>query len=272
MTRPDGTDGRPCQAGTSLPVPNPPGLSEIAYQVSDFTGFRRALLAPLPGEQQLTGWSPSAGDLGLQVLEWWAYLADILTFYNERIANNSYLRTAAGPQGPPEPNVAGLVRLLGYLARPGTTAHGVLAAIRRPGAPDEALVLPPGLQIVSTPTADIPAQVFETSDSASFAGPSDVPIGLPPNNDLFTGRRHVSGSGQPRSVLLAGHAAVQPDEQLVLVKQDCDGTTGELGAGDSARGNDGDRPGRRGQHASHPGQRRLDGNHRTSRRPATISC
>ena len=229
MTRPDWTDSRPYQAElTSMPVTNPPGLSEIGYQVSDFTGFRRALLAPLPGEEQLTAWSPSAGDLGLQVLEWWAYLADILTFYNERIANNSYLRTAAGPQGPPERNVAGLVRLLGYLARPGTTAHGVLAAIRRPGAPDEALVLPAGLQIVSTPTAGIPAQVFETSDAASFAGPSDGPIGLPPSNDLFHQAAATSGgSGQPRSVLLAGRAAVQPDEQLVLVKQNWDGTTGE---------------------------------------------
>ena len=229
MTRPDWTDRRPSRASpTSGPITNPPGLSEIAYQVSDFTGFRRALLAPLPGEQQLTGWSPGAGDLGLQVLEWWAYLADILTFYNQRIANNSYLRTAAGPQGPPERNVAGLVRLLGYLARPGTTAHGVVAAIRSPGAPDEDLLLPTGLPIVSTPAAGVPAQTFETGQSGSFTGPSDVPIGLPPNNDLFQQTGTTPGdSGQPRSVLLAGLAAVQPGEQFVLVKRGWDGCTGE---------------------------------------------
>jgi hypothetical protein len=227
MTRPDGTDGRPWQAGdTSLPVTNPPGLSEIAYQVSDFTGFRRALLTPLPGEQQLTGWSPGPGDLGLQVLEWWAYLADILTFYNERIANNSYLRTAAGPQGPPVRNVAGLVRLLGYLGRPGTTAQGVLAAIRSPGAPEEDLIVPAGLPITSTPAAGVPAQVFETGGSVRFRGPSDVPIGLPPDDNLFQPADTTPGdAGQPKSVLLAGRATVQPGDQLVLVKQAWDGCT-----------------------------------------------
>ena len=200
---------------------NPPGLSEIAYRAGDFTSFRRALLAPLPGEQQLASWSPSPGDLGLQVLEWWAYLADILTFYNEQIANNSYLRTAAGPQGPPERNVAGLVRLLGYLPRPGTTAHGVLAAIRGPGAPEEELVLPAGLQVISTPTASTPAQVFETGDTASFPGPSDVPISLPPDTHLF----QPTGAG-PAEAGAAGRARCRPARRsLVLVKQGWDGST-----------------------------------------------
>src|SRR6202041_2638662 len=58
-------------------VENPPGLSTIAYRVDDFAGFRRALLEPLVDEPALLGWRPASGDLGLQLLEWWAYLADI---------------------------------------------------------------------------------------------------------------------------------------------------------------------------------------------------
>ena len=50
----------------------------------------------------LTAWNsgrgidsdPSVIDLGVMMVEWFAYLADILTFYNERIANEDYLRTA----------------------------------------------------------------------------------------------------------------------------------------------------------------------------------
>ncbi len=227
MTGPQRREDPDLAASAVTPVTNPPGLSEVTYRVSDFTGFRQALLTPLPGEQKLSAWSPGVGDLGLQVLEWWAYLADILTFYNERIANNSYLRTAAGPQGPPDRNVAGLVRLLGYQARPGTTAHGMLAAIRGPGAPDEALVIPAGLQIVSTPSATAPAQTFETDSSARFPGPSDVLIGLPADPSLF----HQAGptpaeAGPSRSVLLAGKAAAGPGDSLVLVKQGWDGTSG----------------------------------------------
>ena len=87
----------PCPCGNvSDPqvVSNPPGLSQISYQVDDFTGFRRAMLRPLPGEQAIGAWRPAADDLGLQVIEWWAYLAQIIQFYNERQANESYLRTA----------------------------------------------------------------------------------------------------------------------------------------------------------------------------------
>ena len=95
-------------------VTNPPGLPAIADRVNDFAGFREALLQPLPGEQAIGAWRPVPGDLGLQVLEWWAYVADVLTFYNERHANESYLRTATRAS-----SVANLVALLGLPARTG---------------------------------------------------------------------------------------------------------------------------------------------------------
>jgi predicted phage baseplate assembly protein len=211
------------------------GPSQISYRVNDFAGFRRALLTPLHDEKQLADWSPKASDLGLQVLEWWAYLGDILAFYNERIANNSYLSTAAGPQAPPQSNAAGLAGLLGYRTQPATTAQGVLAAIRRPGPSDEDLVIGPGLQIVSTrqiastPAAGVKAQQpFETDgDATSFAGPSDVVIGLLPDEDLFQPVDATPEiSGHPKSVLLAGRATVQSSESLLLVKRGWDGTTG----------------------------------------------
>ena len=118
-------------------VQNQPGLGTIAYRVDDFSGFRRALLRPLAGEQALLGWRPAPGDLGLQLLEWWAYLADILTFYNERIANEDYLRTAELPT-----SVTGLVGLLGYRPRPAIGAVGQVAALRRKSHPSEPLVIP----------------------------------------------------------------------------------------------------------------------------------
>src|SRR3954465_5184712 len=93
----------PCDGGHDEPaISNAPAQSQIAYRVGDFRSFRRALLStpppPFDAETQLQNWRPgTGGDLGVQMLEWWAYLADILTFYNERIANESYLRTATQP-------------------------------------------------------------------------------------------------------------------------------------------------------------------------------
>ena len=213
--------------GGPLPVSNPPGQSQIAYRAGDFAAFRRALLSPLAGEQQLANWSPSTGDLGLQALEWWAYLADILTFYNERIANGSYLGTAVAQPGPQ--NAAGLAALLGYLTTPGVTATGVVAAIRSASAAVGPLVIPAGMQIASTPAAGVPAQLFEVTRGATFTGPSDAVIGIPSDPALF--RTAVGGSlagdATQQAVLLSGQGAVSPGDQLVLVKRGWDGTTAD---------------------------------------------
>src|SRR5579862_2402355 len=110
-------------------ITNPPDQATIAYRVGDFATFRHALLLPLPEEEELTQWIPGAKeDLAVQMVEWWAYLADILTFYNERIANNSYLQTAiqaaiqaANPSAPSE-TVNRVIRGIGYRPRPGIAA------------------------------------------------------------------------------------------------------------------------------------------------------
>jgi hypothetical protein len=221
------TDGHERDGGGPPPVSNPPGLPQITYRAGDFASFRRALLAPLADEQQLANWSPSAGDLGLQALEWWAYLADILTFYNERIANGSYLGPAVAQPGPQ--NAAGLAMLLGYLTTPAITTTGVVAAIRRAGAQDGPLVIPAGLQIASTPTADVPAQLFEVTEGRTFTGPSHTVISLPADPALFR-----PGAGQPsagratqRTVLLSGPVAVSPGDRLVLLRRGWDGTTAD---------------------------------------------
>src|SRR4030095_5825843 len=78
-----------------LTVRNLSGLSSVAYRIGDFRSFRRALLQPLPGDIDLPAWHPNAqGDLLLQAIEWWAYIADVLTFYNERSINERLLRSA----------------------------------------------------------------------------------------------------------------------------------------------------------------------------------
>src|SRR6516164_5302965 len=128
-----------CTCNTATPITNLPGLAEIAFRAGDFNTFRRALLTPLlalpgqpPLEQSLTAWQtdgadPSVADLGVMMVEWWAYLSDILTFYNERIANEDYLRTAQLPETPAE-----LIQILGYRPRPAIGATGTLAALVAP--------------------------------------------------------------------------------------------------------------------------------------------
>ncbi len=207
------TEARSQQPDDPQVVTNQPGLSTIADRVDDFTGFRRALLRPLTGEQALGAWTPAPGDLGLQTLEWWAYLADVLTFYNERIANESYLRTAKSSR-----RLAELVALIGYVPRPALAASGQIAALRGSRHAGEPLSVPAGMPLASTASAGVPAQTFEVQGTAdgqprSFQAPSEVPALLPPDEALERG-----AAGGPRSVLLAGRiSGVKAGEQLLLL-------------------------------------------------------
>ena len=144
-------------------ISNPPGLTALNYRAGDFTTFREALLRSRSGEIALKDWHAGAdGDLALQLLEWWAYLADVLTFYNERAMHESLLRAAVLPE-----DIRRLVRLLGYRPRPGIGATGVVAALTDSSRP---FVLPHGLPIQSGSGPGMAPQVFELDQ--------DIEIGL----------------------------------------------------------------------------------------------
>ena len=113
-----------------------------------------------------------AGDLAVMIAEWFAYIADIITFYNERIANQDYLRTADLPE-----SVKNLIALLGYRPRPAIGAVGALAALLSTGPSfgGRAIVLPKGLQFQSKPTPGQTPQTFELSADTPIGAPDQLP-------------------------------------------------------------------------------------------------
>jgi hypothetical protein len=76
-------------------------------------------------------------DFAVALLDGWAMVADVLTFYQERIANEFYLRTAT-ERG----SLLELARLIGYEPRPGVAASTYLAfkLEEAPGSPRTATV------------------------------------------------------------------------------------------------------------------------------------
>ncbi|HEV8322824.1 MAG TPA: baseplate J/gp47 family protein [Myxococcota bacterium] len=141
---------------------NASGREAVDYRAGDYASFREALLRARPGETALAGWHPTAtGDLALQLLEWWAYLADVLTFYNERAFQEVLLRTAVHPE-----DVRRIVRLLGYRPRPGIGAIGLVAARTRTPHP---IVIPRGFGIEGASRPGEPEQIFEVDEDVDFA-------------------------------------------------------------------------------------------------------
>jgi len=180
----------PCDAAGAPAITNLPGLSQISFRAGDFNSFRQALLTPLqaapgqpPLEVSLTAWQsgvgadPSIIDLAVMMVEWWAYLCDILTFYTERIGNEDYLSTALLPETPGQ-----LIRLLGYRPRPTIGATGNLAALVAPSVlPGQSVTLPQGLQFQSKPGPGGAPQTFELSLATQIGLPDQVPAIPPPN-------------------------------------------------------------------------------------------
>jgi predicted phage baseplate assembly protein len=148
-------------AQTPAPVTNRPGLSVIAYRVGTHSEFKRSMLAALsditrPALQGLK--TRDDDDFSIALLDAAATMADVLTFYQERIATESYLRTATERR-----SLLELARLIGYELRPGVAASTFLAFTMddTPGAPLETTV-DIGTKVQSVPGPDEKPQTFET--------------------------------------------------------------------------------------------------------------
>src|SRR5215207_2003924 len=154
-----------CQApGPSTPeeIRNRPGLPAIRYRIGSYSSFRQAMIeknASLAVEvdgrkfHPLRGWTTRASDdYGMALLEMWSCLADILTFYQERIANEAFLRTALLPE-----SLQRLAALLGYEPAPGVAATTHLAFTLEKG---KQVRIPTGLRVQSVPGQDEKPQKF----------------------------------------------------------------------------------------------------------------
>ena len=156
-----------CCEGLTLETPvavnNRPGLSAIAYRVGTHAQFKASMLARLSGADvtELANLRTREGDdFTIALLDAWAVVADILTFYQERIATESYLRTATERQ-----SVINLARLIGYELRPGVAASTYLAFTMETGtgAP-AAITIEKGQRVQSVPGPGEKPQTFETDE------------------------------------------------------------------------------------------------------------
>ncbi|MET0309925.1 MAG: putative baseplate assembly protein [Sphingomonas sp.] len=147
-------------AVTPSTVYNRPGLSALHTRIGTQSSFLETMLARLssadyPELAALRTRDPA--DPSIALLDAWATVADVLTFYQERIANEGYLRTATERR-----SLVELARLIGYVPRPGVAAGVFLAfGLDKDAAP---VVIPRGTKANSIPNPGETMQAFETSD------------------------------------------------------------------------------------------------------------
>lgn len=145
---------------------NPPGQTALDYRISTYGGFMQRMTAQL-GRVEVDGRRPlrdlttrAADDFAMGVLDAWAVVGDVLTFYQERIANEGFLRTATERL-----SVLALARAIGYELKPGVSAETYLAfTLDDSGSTPPSAPIPAGTQVQSLPQKqDELPQTFETS-------------------------------------------------------------------------------------------------------------
>ena len=165
-----------CCAGVHAATPaseeNRPGLHSIAYRVGTQATFFETMVARLsslfievPAANGRAGFdrlyplraltTRELSDPSIALLDCWAVVADVLTFYQERIANEGYLGTATERR-----SIVELARLIGYEPRPGVSASVFLALTVADGFTG---VIPAGTRAQSLPGTGERPQFFETS-------------------------------------------------------------------------------------------------------------
>lgn len=146
---------------TPVRIANRPGLSEIAYRAGSYAHFRDSMLAGLtrsdrPDLARLRTRDPS--DFTIALIDAWAVVGDVLSFYTERVANENYLGTATERR-----SVSDLVGLIGYRLGEGVAATTTLAYTldTAPTSPT-AVPIGAGAKVQTLPGPGELPQTFET--------------------------------------------------------------------------------------------------------------
>lgn len=157
---------------TPAQIANRPGLFALSYRVGTHSTFLETMKARLSnfyledteprGLPLITKAYPlmelatrEGDDPAIALLDAWATVADVLTFYQERIANEGYLQTATERR-----SVLELARLVGYNLRPGVAASTYLAYLLEQ---ESVVTIPAGSRAQTVPGPGETMQSFETT-------------------------------------------------------------------------------------------------------------
>lgn len=200
----------------AAPIDNRPGLSAIAYRVGTHGRFRATMLAQLGRRPELRALTARDDrDPSVALVDAWSTALDVLTFYQERIANEGFLRTATERR-----SIHELAAGIGYQLRPGVAASGYLAFELEsgPGAPDRVSIAR-RVRVQSVPAQDEHPQTFET-DEAIVARPAWNRI------RVHAAGRRVPAAGDTEAWLEGTATNLRSGDTILIVGRDRDENPG----------------------------------------------
>ncbi|MDG2527892.1 hypothetical protein [Caulobacter endophyticus] len=184
-----------------------PRQAALAYRVLDHGRARRTMIQDLPRQAALAGLTTRApSDPAIALLDAWAVGLDVLTFYQDRIANEGFLRTATERR-----SLLELARTIAYELAPGVAAGTFLAIAcdEVPGSP-ATVAIPAGTKVQSVPAGDELPQTFEVTAPL---------VALPQFSDMRveTARFHAPAAGDTKLWLDGLATRLKPGDPIVLI-------------------------------------------------------
>lgn len=213
-----------CCTGLAADTPevksNAPGLPAIRYRIGAQPDFMATLTARLSGTDfpALAALTARDGDWTWALCDALACLADVLTFYQERIANESYLRTATERR-----SVLEMANLIGYRPSPGVAAGTALAFTldTPPGQPPQwmqPVSIPSGTRVQSIPDQGQAPQNFETvADIVARASWNAIPVRQSETVQIASGLKELYIAGAANQI--------QPGDAILIVGSERDQAT-----------------------------------------------
>lgn len=140
-----------CTCTSEAVIENDPGQRALRWRVAPHGAALARMRRSLP--------SLGADDPAIALLDTWAVVTDVVSFYTERFAQEGFLRTATEGL-----SIQELARTLGYELRPGVAAQTELAfdVETAAGAP-ESVIVPAGTPVQTIPAPGSLPQTFETT-------------------------------------------------------------------------------------------------------------
>ena len=147
---------------TPANIENPPSLPSIRYRIGTHGMFKTSMLATISREKykrrlsRLT--TREDNDFAIAIIDAWATIADVITFYQERVANEGFLRTSTERM-----SVLELARSIGYELGPGVASDTFLAFTLEDNNPSiEKSIIEACTKVQSIPHQGEAPQTFET--------------------------------------------------------------------------------------------------------------
>lgn len=132
--------------------------SNIDYTSKDFAAFMQSMIGY--AQTIMPNWNTgSEGDFGVALLEMLAYPLDILSYYGDRIAQESYLPTATQRL-----SLLNIAQLLGYTVSNGAPATGTVTF--QTANPGTAVFIPAGTQVATDFSVALDSPLIYETDAA----------------------------------------------------------------------------------------------------------